>query len=101
MKFNVSKDLSILIQISPSNQRTYKRVINPIRIRKIERSKIEWIPLDVDFSHEYFVLCQVDNKSSFNKGLVKIVKKTKATVVKWKWMNTNIEANPDDWIYYK
>lgn len=104
LRFDVSDDLSILIQYSPLNGRTnkysYKRVINPSRISEIERRGYKWIPQIVELSHEYFVLRQVDIENSRYTSIVKLVKMTNATVKEW--ATTRIEANhPEDWVYYE
>jgi len=92
-----------LIRYSPLNGRTnqynFKRVINPDRIREMERRGFRWIAQEVDFSHEYFVLRQADIENYRYTGVVKIVKMTKATVKQW--ATTRIEANSEDWIYYE
>lgn len=103
LKFDLSDDLSILIRYSPlngrTNQYTYKRVVSPARICEFERHGYRWIAQKIDFSHEYFVLRQVDIEYNRYTGVVKIVKMTNAIVKQW--ATTRIEANPGDWIYYE
>lgn len=99
LKFKVSKDFSILIRYSPLNGRKckYKRVTDKNNISKLEKFR-QWSLQSVDMSNEYYVLRNVDLDGHYT-GVVKIVKKTKATVIHW--ATIRIKANPEDWIYYE
>jgi len=53
---------------------------------------------NVDQSTEYFVLFQGTNENKY-AGIIKIVEKTKATVIEWNTIR--VKAAPEDWQYYK
>ena len=87
----------LLLNDGKSQYKRYKRVKDKKNILKFKKFR-QWIPRSVNISDEYCVLCNVDSEGYYT-GIVKIVKKTKATVKKW--VTICIEANPEDWIYYE
>ena len=104
LELKVSCDLSELIRCSLVNGKnkvySYKRVIDPTRIQKIERPIYTWMEQTEDLRSDYFVFRQVNNEAGYYTAFIKIVKKTN-TIVK-QWATKRIEAaEKDDWIYYE
>lgn len=104
LEFKISDDLSTLIEIfhlssGGIKQRNYKRIKDASYIAKLNECRgYEEDCKMVDSRDEYFVLRQRDIDNHFT-GIVKIVKKTEATVKKWR--DVRIKAEDTDWIYYK
>lgn len=88
----------LLSLCSDESKRTkYWRVTELNYVSRLKSFR-QWSLQGVDLSKEYYILFNVDSEGSYT-GIVKIVKKTKATVKQW--ATIRIKANPEDWIYYE